>query len=99
MERDLEKINKVSNIPCVLVDRFIKLEAWERLGKPRLLLKVDSSEDNSIVLYEDIGYGHLFLVVGDEVFQGRDFVSDSDNEWVGLSGFFTGNVPCLYKRV
>jgi len=99
-EKLLEKINEVSSIQCVLVNRFIKLEEWERIGKPRLLMEASSSSEDSVALFEDVGYGRLFLVVNDEVYQGKDFVSDPDGEWIGVSEYFTGGGGALlYRRV
>jgi len=74
------------------------LDEWKKMGRPEVLILADKCGD--FELYDEIGYGRLFLVQSEKIVdQGRDFVHTPDLQIFGLGPAYGCEPSALYKRL
>jgi len=75
------------------------LEKWQQMGKPKILILTDKCGDYE--LYDEIGYGHLFLVQNGIIvsWSQSDFVQSPDMQIIGLGPYYGYEPSALFKRL
>ena len=75
------------------------LDEWEKMGRPKVLILADKCGDYS--LYDDIGYGYLYLVQNGKIvsWSSSSFVQTPNLQVVGLGSYYGHEPSALYKRL
>jgi len=98
-EKILEELKKIyPNHDHIIGGSPMSLDDWKNKNNPYHWIK--EAHDNNVELYNDVGYGHLMLVIDGVInAHGIDCVVSSTNEYIGCSGAYTGiDGIILYKR-